>query len=244
MVNVLPAPYSDCTSIFPSMAFTSLLVMTRPRPVPSTPLWAAKSTCVNSPNSFSKSSDLMPFPVSVTSMVKRTVSSVISPLTEKDTKPFLVYFTALLNMLSSTCLILVSSPIREFGTLQSIFTTKLRFESTTRILIMLTTSFTRDENKYLLGTISSFPLSIFEKSKMSFIMDKRFVPACLIVIICSRAASGKFSRNASSAMPFIAFIGVLISWLIFARNPLFAFEAASAFSAKFIVSSTSSINFC
>ena len=45
----------------------------------------------------------------------------------------------------------------------------------------------------------------------------------------SRCSAVSFVSSASSVMPMMAFIGVRISWLMFARNSLFERVASSAF---------------
>ena len=85
-----------------------------------------------------------------------------------------------------------------------------------------------ESKRYSTGQSSILPASIFEKSSTSFIMDNNDSAAVCIVSTysCSSGVSSHFSRI--SAIPHIAFIGVLISCDIFARNVDFALFASSA----------------
>jgi hypothetical protein len=77
---------------------------------------------------------------------------------------------------------------------------------------------------------SSLPASILEKSSRSLMMPSRFCPsAARSRRTCAACWSARF-RSSSSVMPSTPFIGVRISWLMRARNELFAWFAASAAS--------------
>ena len=75
---------------------------------------------------------------------------------------------------------------------------------------------------------SSFPASIFEKSRMSLMTVKRLSPLLRMISMNSRCSvlSGVSSR--SEVIPITPFIGVRISWLMVARNWLFARLASTA----------------
>ncbi len=87
-----------------------------------------------------------------------------------------------------------------------------------RVAMALIISATKDIGEYSVTWISILPASTFDKSKISLIIVKSVCPAALIWLIYSFAASGSGSRIAISDMPIMAFIGVRISWLIFARK--------------------------
>ena len=64
--NSEPLPYSLCTSSFESIIASILFTMLIPRPVPSILRFLVSSTLSNGENSLSRSSGLMPIPVSFT----------------------------------------------------------------------------------------------------------------------------------------------------------------------------------
>ena len=73
----------------------------------------------------------------------------------------------------------------------------------------------------------SLPDSIFEKSRMSLMMDRSASPAWAMPCEYSRISGFSSSRRIISFMPSSALIGVRISWLMFARNALFCRLARS-----------------
>src|SRR5213596_397486 len=77
---------------------------------------------------------------------------------------------------------------------------------------------------------SSFPASILEKSRRSLMMPSRFWPERCTVSAYLRCALVSPVSSNSSVIPRTPFIGVRISWLILARNELFAWFADSAAS--------------
>src|SRR5205823_11175631 len=77
---------------------------------------------------------------------------------------------------------------------------------------------------------SSFPASILEKSRRSLLMPSRFLPERCTVSAYLRCALVSPVSSNSSVIPRTPFIGVRISWLILARNELFAWLADSAAS--------------
>ena len=79
--------------------------------------------------------------------------------------------------------------------------------------------------------------SIFEKSRMSLtIVSSELAWLRMVARKSAWAGVGALS-SASAVMPMMPFIGVRISWLMFARNSLFARFAASAASLAFASSS-------
>src|SRR5581483_3833324 len=77
----------------------------------------------------------------------------------------------------------------------------------------------------------SLPASIFEKSRMSLMIDSRCCPLARMVSAHSRWRSDISVSASRSVMPMIAFIGVRISWLMLATNSLLARLATRAASA-------------
>ncbi len=76
--------------------------------------------------------------------------------------------------------------------------------------------------------ISIFPVSIFEKSRMSLISARSVLPALWISAACFLMLPFSVSCMISSFSPRIALSGVRISWDICERNRLFCSLAASA----------------
>ena len=74
------------------------------------------------------------------------------------------------------------------------------------------------------------PDSIFEKSRMSLMTESSDSPLAWIVPTQSRWLSVSSVSVSRLVMPMTPFIGVRISWLMMARNSLFARSAASAAS--------------
>ncbi len=75
---------------------------------------------------------------------------------------------------------------------------------------------------------SSLRASIFEKSRMSLMSDRRASPLFRTISAYSRCSAVRSVSRRSPVMPITPFIGVRISWLMFARNSLFARLAPSA----------------
>ncbi len=96
---------------------------------------------------------------------------------------------------------------------------------------------------------STRPASIFDISRMSLMMDIRCSPLFrMVATFFSAGSESDRSRPSSWANPRTAFIGVRISWLMLARNRLFAWFAASASSlatsSSCVLTSTSSSKWC
>ena len=77
---------------------------------------------------------------------------------------------------------------------------------------------------------SSLPASIFEKSRMSLMTRSSASADAWTISRYSRCSRSCGVSSSSSVMPRTPFIGVRISWLMLARNSLFARLAASATS--------------
>ena len=81
-----------------------------------------------------------------------------------------------------------------------------------------------------IGSSSSLPASILEKSKMSLIKVSSESADDFTRVRYSCCSGSKSVSRASSVMPMMPFMGVRISWLMFARNSDLARVAASAVS--------------
>ena len=81
----------------------------------------------------------------------------------------------------------------------------------------------------LMDSISNFPASILEKSRISFMSDKRLSALELTISANSYCSDVSFVSSKRFVIPITALMGVRISWLILARKSLFAFEASLAF---------------
>ena len=88
---------------------------------------------------------------------------------------------------------------------------------------------------------SSRPASILEKSRISSISVSSASDDCFTSDRYSRCSALRSVSSASSVMPMMAFIGVRISWLMFARKSLFARLAASAASRAAIICSSAAL---
>ena len=123
-----PFPYSLSTLMEPPISPKRLLVIARPRPLPSMVLLVSISSRLNLSKRFSRSSSLIPIPVSVTSILSwMTPSKPSSPLTVSVTVPSLVYLTALFKIFTIICLSLISSPNKVLGRFSS--TSKKSFKT-------------------------------------------------------------------------------------------------------------------
>ncbi len=109
MVNRLPAPSSDVTSMSPPSRLHSRLVIARPSPVPPNRRVVEESACEKAWNSLACCSGVMPMPESWTSKMMYGSPARSSVVTDRPTRPSLVNLQALLTRLSSDCLSLVRS---------------------------------------------------------------------------------------------------------------------------------------
>ena len=212
IVNVAPTPYSDSTRIFPSINSQRFLLMASPSPVPVIFRFFLVSTWLNTPNSLSISSGLIPIPVSCTFTLRRSFpSSSYVPSTSTRTKPWFVNLIAFPMILIRICLILSSSPINFAGRVCAILTKKWMPLSTKRTAIMFTMSTSMEESIYGLSMISNFLDSIFEISKMSLMIFNSTLPEFRIRRTSCLVASPISLHNNSSLTPMMVFIGVRIS---------------------------------
>lgn len=77
-------------------------------------------------------------------------------------------------------------------------------------------------------SMETFPASIFERSRTSCIRNMRVCAESSIVLVSSSCSVDSGVPRNRSSIPMIPLSGVRISWLMFARNRLFARFASSA----------------
>ena len=161
--------------------------------------------------------------------------------------PFWVYFTAFVIKLISTCLILPASPIKSVWTTSTVLNkSSWPFCSASgRVIELISVISSLRQNGSSVSSI--FPFSIFDISRISLIRSSRWLLDMSIFVRHSLTFSGSLILDAAmEVMPMIAFIGVLISWDIWARKLLFAslaFLAASyAASSAFLFLSSCSFS--
>ena len=210
------------------MASRRLFTIGSPRPVPSTERFRFRSNRSNFVNNFPRSSSRIPMPVSATSMNSFWIVSWLSPVIRRLIHPFSVYFTAFVRRFIMICLIRTSSPCRYSCIYGETDMLNWRFFSITRFWIDRSTSSIRLLRLYLSIMISTFPDSIFDRSRISLMIVSNVLPEFFIYIAYSLIWGCLLSRKTSSFIPSIAFKGVRISWDIFARNADSLFAASSA----------------
>ena len=132
-------------------------------------------------------------------------------------------------ILTSICFTRTISPTRRAGTLPSASTMKSTGFFPRRTAAMVVMSYRRELISYSLSSIVYLPDSTFEKSRMSLIISRRPWPDFRMVCTDTLCVSVRSDRSSSSLIPRITFMGVLISWLILARNTLFISAACRSF---------------
>ena len=169
--KLLPLPYTLSTQIIPSICSASCFAIASPNPVPLIFLFFLESTLINASNKTGKFSSLIPIPVSFTSKISFVSSSFL--LTLISIWPSLVYFTALLIRFKRICLICITSPIRYAGkVLSNIRFIFNDFCSACFSAINITSS-SSCLSSYFPSSISIFPDSILEISKILLINEIR-----------------------------------------------------------------------
>ena len=233
-VNTLPTPTSLVAESAPSIISARRREIASPSPVPPYSRVVEASAWVNAPKTCASFSGGMPTPVS--SMLNRSAhrcgggASGGSPETRTQTLPSCVNFTALERRLTSTCRTRVTSPTMAIGAPSSItYASSIPF-CAAGCATRSNASSTHRRTSIGASSTSSIPASIFEKSRMSLMMVSKASPEDRIVSTnpdCSASSGVSASRL---VIPITPFMGVRISWLMLARNSLFAFVAASAAS--------------
>ena len=199
------------------MRRASRRLITRPSPVPPYFRVVELSAWENDWNSLACCSGEIPMPVSVTLTRRNTSPGVAaSPASATDstftsTSPFSVNLNALLIRLVTTWRNRRASPRRRSGTLGSAWVmSSTCFWITTERNVSVTSSRT---SLRLNGALSSWSLSasIFEKSRMSFRMPRRFLADEWATLMNCCGLGGRSASSARPVMFRIAFIGVRIS---------------------------------
>ena len=232
--------------IFPPIMETSCLEIAVPSPVPPYLLVVDPSAWEKLSNILSCFSFGIPIPVSWTQ--NRNLTSWPRSLKESaqiNISPSWVNFKAFPVRLIRICLNLPGSPM-SFS-----WASGGRKEINSNPFFWAVIANVEDKSSNndlkLKGILSSssLPASILEKSRMLLITASRASASLLIVVARFFWLSSSPVSRINSVIPIIPFMGVRISWLIFAKNSLFAFVAFSAsvfaFSSCFSASFRSEI---
>jgi len=183
----------------------------------------------------------MPIPLSFTLNCNTRLGSGLTMLMVNSMVPLLVNLMLLLMRLSRICLILSGSPNKYGGMLGSMWMLKLSPLLLSCTINKLRRDWQLSLREKSIFSSSSLPASIFEKSRMSLMMDNRASPeSCMVLTYCSWV-SDSFVSPRISAMPMMPLSGVRISWLMWARNCDLAADAAAA---ACVSCSASMICFC
>ena len=231
MRTEVPTPGVLSSAIDPPISSTRRFEMARPRPVPPRCLDAGASACTNGWKRRAWSSGEMPMPVSVT-----VISSCSRPARSPRrtariaTLPVPVNLTALPARFRSTCRRRTGSQVWAgaiSGSTDHSSVSPFCLAASAKVIATLrTTSGTEAAVRCRLRC----PASTLEMSSTSFRMRSSDCDEALITPSISRCSQLVVPISSSSAMPRMAFIGVRISWLIAARNAVFARLARSAWS--------------
>ena len=179
-------------------------------------------------------SGAMPMPVSFTSNSTVTCSAVSpSLLARTSTSPRSVNFTALAVRLTRTCRSRNESPRSPGGISGSMRQASSMPLVCARSASKSTAPSTVSRRLKSMASSASLPASIFEKSRMSLMMSSSDSVLLRIVSTYSRCSCVSRVSVSRPVMPVMAFIGVRISWLMFARNCALVFADSSAASRAF-----------
>ncbi len=151
-------------------------------------------------------------------------------VTSTVTSPASVNLMALPTRLMSTWRSRSASPTRASGTSGATrhASSSDRWWARRASICRVSPSMSRSANG--LAFRSSLPASIFEKSRMSFMIRSSASAEFLTMPRNCRCSGSSGVARTSSVMPMMPFIGVRTSWLMLARNSLLARLAASAAS--------------
>ena len=226
-MNSVPFPSSVETSIVPPMSVTIPFVMGMPSPVPSMPFRTDVLSRSNGSNTRFTKSSLIPTPVSFTRSSYTTPSSSLSVTVMRP--PAGVNFHALPTMFRRM----------RFRRLRSHITNGCKTPDRSMLNSMLfsvicaaKTSAASSRTALMsigTGSSSTRPDSMRLISRTSLMSARRWWLDASSLPTYSRTFPMSLpARRASSMYPMIAFIGVLMSWLIEERNELLARSRASA----------------
>ena len=227
--KVDPSPGRLSTEIVPPIISVRRRLIARPSPVPPYCRVVPASACVNDSKRRAVADAGMPIPVSRTE--KRSEGFPRSPVrvsTEAQTPPAAVNLTAFERRFRRTCLTRVTSPTTKRGTsgeTRPASSSPLADAAGARRSIDSSTARRTSKGR---DSSSSFPDSIFEKSRMSLMRARSVSPLPRIVSTSSACSPPSTVSARSRAIPITPFRGVRISWLMLARNALLARVASSA----------------
>ncbi len=237
--NVLPCPGVLSTAIVPPISTTSCRQIVRPSPVPPWRRVELPSTCVKLSKMASRRSAAMPIPVSHTASSMPSSASVSSVMRATIvTSPRSVNLIAFPTRFVSTCLSRLGSPCTAPGNVGGMTAASSMPFSFAFGANRSATSSTMTRTSMSTRSTVILPASIFEKSRMSLMTVSSESLQRRIVSAYSRCSSVSVVSSMMSVMPITPFIGVRISWLMFARNSDFARVEASASSRARASSST------
>ena len=157
-------------------------------------------------------------PVSITLKVMVVLLPKVTHSICKVIFPFLVYFVALESKFINIWYILTSSPYKTLGIFPMISTLNLIGFSDRDTLTILVNSAIISAKQYSLLLTDILPSSIFVISKILLTISSRVSPALLIFLTSSYMDLGTSLLKIDSDKPIMAFIGVLISWLMLAKK--------------------------
>ena len=183
-MNSEPSVYVLSHVRSPFISSESFLDMSSPRPVPCIALFFFSSSLSYATKSLSISSSLIPIPVSLTENSIVAISFFLATIvTENDIPPSLVYFTAFVRRLSTTCLILATSPYKRFGRTSSITTSNINSFWLLLSLIIVAIERIASSGLYSCSTRCIFPDSNLDISSKSLTRLNRDSDAFLISLL-------------------------------------------------------------
>ena len=225
MPKVLPLFSQLSTISLPPMLSARSFEIASPRPVPSTAHSTAFLPRPNTSKMCSSSFEGIPMPVSET-VILRTAFFSSSPQgtvsAESFTPPDSVYLTALEIKFVTICLrwFLSPSSMDIICGENSVSKSSPFFPQSS--LPMEASSDISESVRYGFTAVIIFPDSIWVTSRILFIIESSKSPALCIFDVYSLISLRSEERVISSFIPRITFMGVRISWLMFARKIPFA----------------------
>ena len=229
----------------PPISSTSFFTIASPRPVPSVLLSVEVRSRSNASKACFWNSSSMPIPVSCTEIRYSENSSFtgVSSYSSVIFPPSGVNFTALFSILTRICCNFVSSHQTQGFCNSLIIWNWMCFFSMLYSIIIFSFSDICFRSTAVSSNVS-FPLSILDRSSTSLISFIKTSPdACIFVTAFLTTASSSGCFAMISANPRIAFIGVRMSWDMFARNVAFTAPASFASLAASFSCSNASSNF-
>ena len=210
--NVDPTPGSLVAPMRPSMRSISCFDMDNPKPVPPNSRVIDASAWLNRSKIRANCSGAMPIPSSTTSTCSKASSPVRATQdTDRVTFPSCVNLTALPARFINTCRIRPSSPTSRVTAHFLSSTVSLTRCTSARFCKRSATPRNMAQGSKGTGSMASFPVSIFEKSRISLMIESRPLAESVMVFACKRCSSSRFVSMSSDVMPMTPFSGVRIS---------------------------------